>query len=217
MSVQGAFNSSQSGGKRVSLADVIVLGGCAAVEMAAKNGGFSLQVPFSPGRTDATQEQTDTASFAVLEPTHDAFRNYYGAGHTEPFEELLLERACLLGLTAPEMTVLVGGMRVLNANVGRSPRGVLTKQPESLSNDFFRNLLDLGIEWRRSPQCGHLFEGRDRATGEVRWNATAADLVLGSNSQLRALAEVYACDDGREKFVHDFIAAWSKVMNADRF
>jgi catalase-peroxidase len=217
MSVQGAFNSSQSGGKRVSLADVIVLGGCAAVEMAAKNGGFSLQVPFSPGRTDATQEQTDTASFAVLEPTHDAFRNYYGAGHTEPFEELLLERACLLGLTAPEMTVLVGGMRVLNANVGRSPLGVLTKQPESLSNDFFRNLLDLGIEWRRSPQCGHLFEGRDRATGEVRWNATAADLVLGSNSQLRALAEVYACDDGREKFVHDFIAAWSKVMNADRF
>ena len=215
--VQRVFNSTQQKGKKVSIADLIVLGGCAAVELAAKNAGVSLEVPFAPGRTDASQEQTDVNSFAVLEPRADGFRNYYSSSHSEPFEELLLERACLLTLTAPEMTVLVGGMRALNANAGGSSVGVLTSRQGTLSNDFFVNVLDMGIEWKRSAKCGHVFEGRDRASGEVKWMGTAADLVFGSNSQLRALAEVYACDDSKEKFVHDFVAAWNKVMNLDRF
>jgi catalase-peroxidase len=215
--VQVAFNKAKSNGKKVSLADVIVLGGCAAVELAAKNAGHNVQVPFSPGRADALQEQTDVEAFAVLEPTADGFRNYYGAGHTEPFEELLLERACLLTLTPPEMTVLVGGMRALNANTEKSPLGVFTTRPETLTNDFFKNLLDMSIEWKKSAKCGHVFEGRERATGEMKWQGTAADLVFGSNSQLRALAEVYACDDAQEQFVKDFVAAWAKVMNLDRF
>lgn len=215
--VQATFNKAQSNGKQVSLADVIVLGGCAAVELAAKNAGYNVQVPFSPGRADALQEQTDVEAFAVLEPTADGFRNHYGGGHTEPFEELLLERACLLTLTPPEMTVLVGGMRALNANTGKSPLGIFTARPETLTNDFFKNLLDMRIEWKKSPKCGHVFEGRERATGEMEWQGTAADLVFGSNSQLRALAEVYACDDAEEKFVKDFVAAWAKVMNLDRF
>ena len=215
--VQVGFNKAATNGKRVSLADVIVLGGCAAVELAAKNGGVSVMVPFTPGRTDATQAETDVQSFAVLEPTHDGFRNYYSPKHTEPGEELLLERACLLSLTAPEMTVLVGGLRVLGANAGGSPLGVFTNRPGTLTNDFFRHLLDLSVEWKRSTKCGHVFEGLERGTNEVKWNATAADLVFGSNSQLRALSEVYACDDSAEKFVHDFVAAWSKVMNLDRY
>jgi catalase-peroxidase len=215
--VQSAFNKTLSGGKKVSLADVIVLAGSAAVELAAKNAGVMATVPFAPGRTDATEAQTDAASFAVLEPTHDGFRNYCDSRHTEPFEELLLERACLLGLTPPEMTVLVGGMRALNANTGKSPVGVFTKRPETLTNDFFLNLLDLNIEWKRSAKCGHLFEGVERSTNEVKWHATAADLIFGSNSQLRGLAEVYACNDSKEKFVRDFLAAWTKVMNQDRF
>ncbi|WKZ56382.1 MAG: catalase/peroxidase HPI [Bdellovibrionota bacterium] len=216
--VQTGFNNAHSKGKkRVSLADIIVLGGCAAVELAAKNAGYNVTVPFAPGRTDATMEQTDAASFAVLEPTADGFRNYYGPGHTEPVEELLLERACMLTLTAPEMTVLVGGMRVLNANTGRSQLGVFTRRPETLSNDFFVHLLDMSTEWKRSAKCAHFFEGRDRASGEIRWTGSAADLVFGSNPQLRAIAEVYACEDAKQKFVHDFIAAWNKVMNLDRF
>jgi catalase-peroxidase len=215
--VQVAFNSAQSGGKKVSLADVIVLGGCVAIEEAARKAGHDVQVPFTPGRTDASQEQTDADSFAVLEPTSDGFRNYYAHGLTRPAEELLVDRACLLTLTAPEMTVLVGGMRALNANTGQSALGVLTSQPETLTNDFFLNLLDMNVEWKQSPRCEHFFEGRERGSGELRWTATAADLVFGSNSQLRAIAEVYACADAKEKFVQDFIAAWNKVMNADRF
>ena len=215
--VQSDFNGSLSGGKKVSLADVIVLGGCAAVEQAAKNAGQAIQVPFSPGRTDALQEQTDVESFAVLEPTADGFRNYLASGHARSSEELLVDRANLLTLTAPEMTVLVGGMRVLNANTRRSELGVFTKRPETLSNDFFVNLLDMGIEWKKSPKCDHFFEGRVRGTGELKWTGAAADLVFGSNSQLRAVAEVYACDDSKEKFVRDFVAAWDKVMNLDRF
>ena len=215
--VRSEFNGSQSDGKAVSLADVIVLGGCAAVEQAAKNAGCDVQVPFSPGRTDASQDQTDVESFAVLEPTADGFRNYVGNGHPRPAEEQLVDRAHLLTLTAPEMTVLVGGMRVLNANAGQSGLGVFTSQPETLTNDFFVNLLDNNTEWQASDECEHLFEGRDRGTGEVKWTGTAVDLIFGSNSQLRAVAEVYGCDDAKQAFVQDFVAAWDKVMNLDRF
>jgi catalase-peroxidase len=215
--VQTDFNGTQSGGKRVSLADVIVLGGCAAVKAAAKNAGQEVQVPFSPGRMDASQEQTDIDSFAVLEPTADGFRNYPGNGHQRSTEELLVDKAHLLTLSAPEMTVLVGGMRMLNANVGQSEHGVFTKQSESLSNDFFVNLLDMNTAWEASSESGDVFEGRDRATGEYKWSATRADLIFGSNSQLRALAEVYACGDSQKMFVQDFVAAWGKVMNLDRF
>ncbi len=216
--IQKDFNSAQSGGKKkVSLADVIVLGGCAAVEAAAKKAGHDVQVPFAPGRTDASQEMTDVESFAVLEPTADGFRNYLRKGDDRPAAELLVDRAHLLTLTAPEMTVLVGGLRVLNANFGQSQLGVFTKRPGSLTNDFFVNLLDMSTEWRKSPQCEHFFEGRDRRTGEVKWTGTAVDLVFGSNSQLRAIAEVYACDDSQQAFVRDFVAAWDKVMNLDRF
>jgi catalase-peroxidase len=215
--VQTDFNGTQSGGKRVSLADVIVLGGCAAVKAAAKNSGQEVQVPFSPGRMDASQEQTDIDSFAVLEPTADGFRNYPGNGHQRSAEELLVDKAHLLTLSAPEMTVLVGGMRMLNANVGQSEHGVFTKQSESLSNDFFVNLLDMNTTWEASSESGDVFEGRDRATGEYKWSATRADLIFGSNSQLRALAEVYACGDSQKTFVQDFVAAWDKVMNLDRF
>jgi catalase-peroxidase len=215
--IQTDFNSSQTGGKMVSLADVIVLGGCAAVEQAANSAGHDVQVPFSPGRTDASQEQTDVDSFAVLEPTSDGFRNYAGNGHNRPAEELLVDRAHLLTLTAPEMTVLVGGMRVLNANVGQSEFGVFTDQPETLTNDFFVNLLDNQLKWQKSSKCEHFFEGRDCGSGEVKWTGTAVDLVFGSNSQLRAIAEVYGCDDSQQAFVRDFVAAWDKVMNLDRF
>ena len=215
--IQKEFNSSQSGGKMVSLADVIVLGGCAAVEQAAKNAGHDVQVPFSPGRTDAVQEQTDVESFAVLEPTADGFRNYLANGHTRPAEELLVDRAQMLALTAPEMTVLVGGMRVLNANVGESELGVFTERPGTLTHDFFVNLLDMSTTWQASATSEGVFEGRDRGTGEAKWTGTAVDLVFGSNSRLRAIVEVYACDDSQQKFVRDFVAAWDKVMNLDRF
>jgi catalase-peroxidase len=215
--IQKDFNESQSGGKRVSLADLIVLGGCAAVEQAAKNAGHDVSVPFNPGRTDASQEQTDVESFAVLEPTVDGFRNYFRTGEAMPLEHGLLERAFMLRLTAPEMTVLIGGMRALNANHGQSPHGVLTDRPETLSNDFFVNLLDRSTEWKPSGSAQNVYEGRDRATGEIRWTATSVDLVFGSNSELRALAEVHACDDAEDKFVDDFVAAWDKVMNLDRF
>ena len=215
--IQKAFNDGQSGGKQVSLADLIVLGGCAAVEQAAKNAGHDVTVPFTPGRTDASQEQTDVESFAVLEPAADGFRNYLKAEYSVSAEELLVDKAQLLTLTAPEMTALLGGMRVLNANVGQSQHGVFTTRPETLSNDFFVNLLDMGTEWSASSDGGDVFEGRDRASGEVKWTGTRVDLVFGSNSQLRALAEVYACDDAKATFVHDFVAAWDKVMNLDRF
>ena len=215
--IQQEFNGSLSGGKRVSLADLIVLGGCAAVEQGAKNAGFGVTVPFAPGCTDASQEQTDVESFAVLEPTFDGFRNYLRAGEKLRPETLLVERANLLTLTASEMTVLVGGMRALNANFRQSPHGVFTDRPGTLTNDFFVNLLDMGTEWKASASAENVYEGRDRATGEVKWTATAVDLVFGSNSQLRAIAEVYACDDSKEKFVRDFVAAWDKVMNLDRF
>ena len=215
--IQKEFNSSQSGGKKVSLADLIVLGGCAAVEEAAKKAGHDVQVPFTPGRTDASQEQTDVDSFAVLEPTADGFRNYLRKGHQRPAEELLVDRAHLLTLTAPEMTVLVGGMRALNANFGQSKHGVFTNRPETLTNDFFVNLLDMNTKWQASATSEGVFEGRDRATGELKWTGTRVDLVFGSNSQLRAIAEVYACDDSKEAFVKDFVAAWNKVMNLDRF
>ncbi|MCB1378145.1 MAG: catalase/peroxidase HPI [Alphaproteobacteria bacterium] len=215
--IQKAFNSAQSGGKKVSLADLIVLAGCAAVEKAAKNAGHDVAVPFAPGRTDASQEQTDAESFAVLEPVADGFRNYLKKQYSISAEELLVDKAQLLTLTAPEMTVLVGGMRVLNANAGQSQHGVFTKRPESLSNDFFVNLLDMGTVWKPASSAADVFEGRDRASGEVKWTATRVDLVFGSNSQLRALAEVYAQNDSQEKFVRDFVAAWTKVMDADRF
>jgi catalase-peroxidase len=216
-SIQSAFNAAQNGGKKVSLADLIVLAGCAAVEQAAKAAGVNVEVPFSPGRTDATQEQTDIESFAVLEPLADGFRNFLkGPSGVRP-EERLLDKAQLLTLTAPEMTVLIGGMRALNANNGQSAHGVLTRQPGVLSNDFFVNLVDMGTEWKPTNEAGELFEGRDRATGALKWTATRGDLVFGSNSQLRALAEVYAQDDAKEKFVCDFVAAWNKVMNLDRF
>jgi catalase-peroxidase len=219
--IQKDFNNSQSGGKKVSLADLIVLGGDAAMEAAAKKAGHDVKIPFSPGRTDASQEQTDVHSFAVLEPAADGFRNYlrngYANGQPSPAAELLLDRANLLTLTAPEMTVLVGGMRVLNANFGQSPHGVFTKQPETLTNDFFVNLLDMNTKWQKSATSDGVLEGRDRATGEMKWTGTVVDLVFGSNSQLRAIAEVYACNDSKEAFVNDFAAAWNKVMNLDRF
>ena len=215
--IQQDFNSSHSGGKKVSLADLIVLGGCAAVEQAAKNAGHDVTVPFAPGRTDALQEQTDVESFAVLEPTADGFRNYLQAGQKLPAEHLLVERANLLTLTAPEMAVLIGGMRALNANFGQSENGVFTDRPETLTNDFFVNLLDMSTEWKASASSENVFEGRDRATDEVKWTGTAVDLVFGSNSQLRAISEVYACDDSKKTFVRDFVAAWDKVMDLDRF
>ena len=215
--IQKDFNAAQSDNKKISLADLIVLGGCAAVEAAAKKAGHDVVVPFTPGRTDASQEQTDVDSFAVLEPSADGFRNFIKAGHTGSAAELLLDRANLMTLTAPEMTVLVGGMRALNANVGQGQHGVFTKRPESLTNDFFVNLLDMGTKWQKSASVEGVLEGRDRATGAVKATATVVDLVFGSNSQLRAIAEVYACSDSQQKFVHDFVAAWSKVMNLDRF
>ena len=215
--IQKEFNSAQSGGKKISLADLIVLGGSAAVEKAAKNAGHEVKVPFTPGRTDASQEQTDAASFAVLEPLADVFRNYAKSGYAEHVEELLVDRAQLLTLTAPEMAVLVGGMRVLNTNFGQTKHGVFTDRVESLTSDFFVNLLDMGTGWKPSSGDKDLFEGYDRVTGKVKWSGTRADLVFGSNSQLRAIAEVYACDDSQKKFVTDFVKAWCKVMNADRF
>ncbi len=215
--VQKGFNSSQTGGKKVSLADVIVLGGCAAVEAAAKKAGQDVQVPFAPGRTDTSQEMTDVESFAVLEPTADGFRNYSRKGDDRSATELLVDRAHQLTLTAPEMTVLVGGLRVLKSNFGQSELGVFTKRPGALTNDFFANLLDMNTEWRKSSRSEHIYEGCDRRTGEVKWTGTAVDLVFGSNSQLRAIAEVYASDDSKEAFVRDFVAAWNKVMNLDRF
>ncbi len=217
--IQKEFNNTQSNGKKakkVSLADLIVLGGCAAVEEAAKKAGHDVKVPFSPGRTDASQEQTDVHSFAVMEHTADGFRNYLRNGNGIPAEEQLIDRAQLLKLTAPEMTVLIGGMRALNANFGQSKHGVFTKRPETLTNDFFVNLLDMNTEWQPSPTNG-MFEGRDRKTGQLKWTGTRVDLVFGSNSQLRALAEVYASDDSKEAFVKDFVAAWNKVMNLDRY
>ncbi|MDD2638802.1 MAG: catalase-peroxidase, partial [Methanothrix sp.] len=214
---QKEFNSAQSGGKMVSLADVIVLGGCAAVEKGAKNAGYDVTVPFTPGRTDASQEQTDVESFAVLEPAADGFRNYLKTKHAISAEELLVDRAQLLTLTAPEMTVLVGGMRVLGANLGGSQHGVFTERPEALTNDFFVNLLDMRTAWKPTAEDNGVFEGRDRATGELKWTGTRVDLIFGSNSQLRALAEVYACEDSSDKFVHDFVAVWNKIMNLDRF
>jgi catalase-peroxidase len=215
--IQLEFNKAQSGGKKVSLADLIVLGGCAAVEAAAKKAGYEVKVPFSPGRTDATQEMTDVESFAVLEPTTDGFRNHFGTTHDRPAEEMLIDRAHLLTLTPPEMTVLIGGMRVLNTNTTFSNLGVFTKQPETLTNEYFVNLLDMGTQWTQSPTCEHFFEGLDRETGDVKWTGSRVDLIFGSNSQLRAIAEVYAGNDAQKKFVDDFVAAWSKVMNLDRF
>ncbi len=215
--IQKAFNSAQSGGKMVSLADLIVLGGYAGVEQAAKNAGYDVTVPFTPGRTDASQEQTDVESIAVLEPAADGFRNYLKTKYAVSAEEMLVDRAQLLTLTAPEMTVLVGGMRVLNANFGQSQHGVFTKQPETLTNDFFVNLLDMSTTWKATSEDEDVFEGRDRATGELKWTGTRVDLIFGSNSQLRALAEVYGCEDSQAKFLHDFVMAWNKVMNLDRF
>ncbi|WP_433245957.1 catalase/peroxidase HPI [Streptosporangium sp. CA-135522] len=215
--VQQAFNAAQTGGKQVSLADLIVLAGGAAVEQAAKDAGFAVEVPFTPGRVDASQEQTDVESFVALEPTADGFRNYLGKGNRLPAEYLLIDRANLLNLSAPEMTVLVGGLRVLGANSQQSPLGVFTTTPGSLTNDFFGNLLDLGTTWKATSEDANTFEGRDAATGEVKWTGSRADLVFGSNSELRAIAEVYASDDAKEKFVNDFVAAWDKVMNLDRF
>jgi catalase-peroxidase len=215
--IQEAFNAAQTGGKQVSLADLIVLAGGAAVEQAAKDAGFDVEVPFRPGRADASQEQTDVESFVALEPAADGFRNYLGKGNRLPAEYLLIDRANLLTLSAPEMTVLVGGLRVLGANYQHSPLGVFTTTPGSLTNDFFVNLLDLGTTWKATSEDANTFEGRDAATGEVKWTGSRADLVFGSNSELRALAEVYASDDATEKFVNDFVAAWDKVMNLDRF
>jgi catalase-peroxidase len=215
--IQKDFNRAQSGGKKVSLADLIVLGGCAAVEEAAKRAGHDVKVPFSPGRTDASQKQTDVHSFAVLEPTADGFRNYLRNGDPRSAEERMVDRAQLLKLTAPEMTVLVGGMRALNANFGQTKHGVFTKRPETLTNDFFVNLLDMNTQWQASSTADGVFEGRDRATGEIKWTGTRVDLIFGSHSELRAIAEVYACNDSKEKFVKDFAAAWSKVMNLDRY
>jgi catalase-peroxidase len=215
--VQTEFNDAQSGGKRVSLADLIVLGGCAAVEKAAKDAGYEVEVPFTPGRADASEEQTDAEAFAVLEPVADGFRNYLKGRYSVSAEELLVDRAQLMTLTAPEMTALVGGMRVLNANFGQAQHGVFTHRPGTLTNDFFVNLLDMGTEWKAASEAGDVFEGRDRVTGDLKWTGTRVDLVFGSNSQLRAIAEVYGCDDGREAFVRDFVAAWNKVMNLDRF
>jgi catalase-peroxidase len=214
--IQKEFNSSQPGGKKVSIADLIVLGGCAAIEEAAKKAGHNVRVPVSPGRTDASQGQTDVHSFAVLEPIADGFRNYLQNGQQRPAEELLVDRAQLLKLSAPEMTVLVGGLRALNTNFAQSKHGVFTNRPETLTTDFFVNLLDMKTTWQATSSAG-VFEGRDRAKGEIKWTGTRVDLVFGSNSQLRAIAEVYACDDSREVFVKDFVAAWNKVMNLDRY
>jgi catalase-peroxidase len=214
--VQQAFNASATGGKKVSLADLIVLGGSAAVEEAAKKAGHAVAVPFAPGRTDASAEQTDIASFAVLEPTADGFRNYLKTRYSMPAEQLLVDKAQLLGLTAPEMTVLIGGLRVLNANHGKTQHGVFTSRPETLTTDFFVNLLDMAHVVKATSPAEELFEVRDRATGDVKWTATRVDVVFGSNSQLRALAEVYGESDSGAKFVHDFVSAWNKVMNADR-
>jgi catalase-peroxidase len=211
------FNGRVAGATRISLADLIVLGGCAGVEEAARQGGYDVTVPFTPGRTDATAEQTDVESFAALEPTADGFRNYVGKGHRLPAEYLLVDKANLLTLSAPQMTVLVGGLRVLGVTTGASSTGVLTERPGVLSNDFFVNLLDMATVWSSTSEAHDTFEGRDRATGELRWNGTRADLVFGSNSELRALAEVYASSDAAEKFVRDFVAAWATVMNLDRF
>jgi catalase-peroxidase len=215
--IQKAFNGAQKGHKRISLADLVVLGGCAGVEQAAKKAGVSVRVPFKPGRMDARQDQTDAESFAVLEPIADGFRNYLKGKFEVSAEQLLVDKAQLLTLTAPEMTVLLGGMRMLGTNVGGAKHGVFTSKPEALTNDFFVNLLDMGTEWKPVSGPEDVFEGRDRKTSKVKWTGTRVDLVFGSNSQLRALAEVYACDDAKEKFVHDFVAAWTKVMNLDRF
>jgi catalase-peroxidase len=215
--IQKDFNVAQSGGKQVSLADLIVLGGCAAVEEAAKKAGHDVKVPFSPGRTDASQEQTDVASFAVLEPAADGFRNYLRKGDEASAAEMLVDKANLLTLTAPEMTVLIGGLRALNANFAQSEHGVFTNRPGTLTNDFFVNLLDMNTKWQKSATSEGVLEGRDRATGQLKWTGTQVDLVFGSNSQLRALAEVYASSDGQQEFVDDFVAAWTKVMNLDRF
>jgi len=215
--IQSAFNKAQSGGKRISLADLIVLAGCAGVEQSARNAGHEITVPFTPGRMDALQEQTDVESFAVLEPIADGFRNYLKGKYTLSAEALLIDKAQLLTLTAPEMTALVGGMRALKTNVGGARHGVFTGQPEALTNDFFVNLLDMGTEWKPVSPDADAFEGRDRKTGAVKWTGTRVDLVFGSNSQLRALAEVYGSSDAKQKFIHDFVAAWNKVMNLDRF
>jgi len=215
--IQEQFNGAQSGGRKVSLADVIVLGGCAGIEQAARNAGHEVTVPFTPGRTDATQEQTDVNSFAVLEPTADGFRNYLKTKYTVSAEELLVDRAQLLTLTAPEMTVLIGGMRVSGTNVGQLPHGVFTTRPAALTNDFFVNLLDMGTTWTPTPEDPDIFEGRDRETGELKWTGTRIDLIFGSNSQLRALAEVYASADSCAKLLQDFVEAWDKVMSLDRF
>ncbi len=215
--IQTAFNSAQSDGKQVSLADLIVLGGCAGVEQAAKKAGHDVTVPFTPGRTDASQAQTDVESFSILEPAADGFRNYYKPKHAVSAEEMLVDKAQLMTLTAPEMTVLLGGMRVLNTNFGHAKHGVFTKRTEALTNDFFVNLLDLGTTWKATGDSQDVFEGRDRKTGEVKWTGTRVDLIFGSNSELRAIAEVYGCGDGQAQFVHDFVAAWNKVMNLDRF
>ena len=216
-SIQNEFNSAQTGGKKISLADLIVLAGCAGVEQAAKNAGHTITVPFTPGRMDTSQEQTDVESFGYLEPAADGFRNYLKTRYSVPAEALLIDKAQLLTLTAPEMTVLIGGLRVLNTNVGQTRHGVFTQRPEALTNDFFKNLLDMSVEWKPASQDNEEFEGRDRKTGEVKWTGTRVDLVFGSNSQLRALAEVYATSDAQEKYVKDFVAAWTKVMNLDRF
>ncbi|MBP6715844.1 MAG: catalase-peroxidase, partial [Acidobacteria bacterium] len=215
--VQKEFNSAATGGKKVSLADLIVLGGDAAIEAAAKKAGHAETVPFTPGRTDATQEQTDVHSFAVLEPAADGFRNYARKGLESAAAELLIDKAQLMRLTAPEMTVLIGGLRALNANVGQTAHGVFTKRPGTLTNDYFVNLLDMRTKWQKAATGDGVFEGRDRTTGDLKWTGTIVDLVFGSNSQLRALAEVYACSDSTDVFVKDFVAAWTKVMNSDRF
>ena len=215
--IQSAFNKTAKGGKKISLADLIVLAGCVGVEQAAKNAGHKVTVPFAPGRMDASQEQTDVKSFAVLEPVADGFRNYLKGKYSVPAEALLVDKAQLLTLTAPEMTVLVGGLRVLKTNFGGTQHGVFTKKPEALTNDFFVNLLDMGTEWKAVSKDADVFEGHDRATGKVKWTGTRVDLIFGSNSQLRALAEVYGSADAQKKFVQDFIAAWNKVMNLDRF
>jgi catalase-peroxidase len=215
--IQSAFHSAQPGEKQVSLADLIILTGCVGIEQAAKNAGYEVTVPFIPGRMDASQAQTDVDSFAMLEPKADGFRNYLKTQYAVSAEELLVDRAQLLTLTAPEMTVLVGGLRVLNANVGKSQHGIFTKRPEALTNDFFVNLLDMSTVWKAISEAGDVFEGRDRATGALKWTGTRVDLIFGSNSQLRALAEVYAYADSQKKFLHDFVTAWNKVMNLGRF
>jgi catalase-peroxidase len=215
--IQGAFNGSQPGNKRISLADLIVLGGCAAVEAAAKAAGHDVGVPFSPGRMDASQRETDVDAFAVLEPVADGFRNYLRPGSEGSAAELLVDRAHQLTLTAPEMTVLLGGLRALNANFGQVRHGVFTRRPGTLTNDFFVNLLDMGTRWQRSEASTGVFEGRDRTSGELKWTGTVVDLIFGSNSELRALAEVHACSDSEPAFVRAFVAAWNKVMNLDRF